>query len=110
MTDVFRSMWRHSKMSSLLSLLWARPCRAHGLLPPPLAGEGWGGGRHQWAADGCPLPVPPPQAGEGTLWQCLRAASGVLLVASLSSGAFAQTSPAPQPRVTIGYVDIAGDP
>ena len=36
-----------------------------GLLPPPLAGEGWGGeGVDQIA---CPLPVPPPQAGEGTL-------------------------------------------
>src|SRR5262245_3843512 len=59
-----------------------------GLLPPPLAAElgftrvrplyelaevgnirlrleGWGeGGR----ARSCPLPVPPPQAGEGTMW------------------------------------------
>jgi ABC transporter substrate binding protein (PQQ-dependent alcohol dehydrogenase system) len=34
-----------------------------------------------------------------------------VLVASLASTAFAQTPPpAPQPRVTIGYVDIAGDP
>src|SRR5215468_10951795 len=35
----------------------------------------------------------------------------VVLVASLASTALAQSPPpAPQPRVTIGYVDIAGDP
>src|SRR5262249_48842876 len=38
--------------------------------PPPLAGEGGGGGGAQtlspfWG----PLPIPPPQAGEGTLWR-----------------------------------------
>src|SRR5215831_10983938 len=34
-----------------------------------------------------------------------------VLVASLASTALAQSPPpAPQPRVTIGYVDIAGDP
>ncbi len=33
-----------------------------------------------------------------------------LLVASVVGSAFAQTPPAPQPRVTIGYVGIAGDP
>src|SRR5262249_7895809 len=45
-----------------------------GLLPPPLAGEGWGGGEcaHTNLYAGridlvaCPLPIPPPQAGEGT--------------------------------------------
>src|SRR5262245_14490979 len=44
-----------------------------GLLPPPLAGEGWGGGelaqmkRFVCRPDlvACPLPIPPPQSGEG---------------------------------------------
>ena len=40
-----------------------------GLLPPPLAGEGWGGGGLKCPAVWRPLPVPPPQAGEGTMWQ-----------------------------------------
>ena len=38
------------------------------LLPPPLAGEGWGGGIGEGADRRFPLPVPPPQAGEGTMW------------------------------------------
>src|SRR5262249_61586347 len=43
-----------------------------GLPPPPPAGEGWGGGdrAHESCAGridvvACPLPIPPPQAGEG---------------------------------------------
>src|SRR5262245_65205156 len=41
-----------------------------GPLPPPLAGEGWGGGeRAHLNPVACPLPVPPPQAGEGTMWR-----------------------------------------
>src|SRR5215831_5344720 len=41
-----------------------------GPLPPPLAGEGWGGGeRADLNLVACPLPVPPPQAGEGTMWR-----------------------------------------
>src|SRR5271157_4969483 len=37
------------------------------LLPLPLAGEGWGGGsRSESVPWKCPLPDPPPQAGEGT--------------------------------------------
>jgi hypothetical protein len=43
-----------------------------GLLPPPLAGEGWEGvsARKSIFLQGlnlcaCPLPIPPPQAGEG---------------------------------------------
>ena len=50
------------------------------LLPPPLAGEGWGGGERAHMSLfarlldvigrrldflACPLPIPPPQAGEG---------------------------------------------
>src|SRR5262245_23007523 len=38
-----------------------------GLLPLPLAGEGWGGGEiAHGSLVACPLPIPPPQAGEGT--------------------------------------------
>jgi hypothetical protein len=37
------------------------------LLPPPLAGEGGGGGELAHInLFACPLPIPPPQAGEGT--------------------------------------------
>src|SRR5215510_1663204 len=48
----------------------------HGLsLPPPLAGEGWGGGSIGMQCHTCPLPGPPPQAGEGTQLQCRAAKS-----------------------------------
>src|SRR5215510_15127347 len=33
--------------------------------PPPLAGEGQGGGIQHRSQFACPLPTPPPQAGEG---------------------------------------------
>ena len=63
-------MVRRGMMSSLLSLLWVRPCRGHGLLATLVAA----------------------------------------LVVSSVQIVPAQTPPAPQPRVIIGYVDIAGDP
>src|SRR5262245_60416062 len=45
-----------------------------GLLPPPLAREGWGGGeRKRTSLIACPLPIPPPRAGEGTLGHRRRA-------------------------------------
>jgi ABC transporter substrate binding protein (PQQ-dependent alcohol dehydrogenase system) len=45
------------------------------------------------------------------LWRGLCAAITACVLVGLGSAAFAQTPPpAPQPRVTIGYVDIAGDP
>src|SRR5262249_41772249 len=38
-----------------------------GLLPPPQAGKGWGGGElARMSLVACPLPIPPPQAGEGS--------------------------------------------
>jgi ABC transporter substrate binding protein (PQQ-dependent alcohol dehydrogenase system) len=45
----------------------------------------------------------------------LRLTPGVLLLAWIVEGAFAQTAPAPvtgqpQPRVTVGFIDIEGDP
>jgi ABC transporter substrate binding protein (PQQ-dependent alcohol dehydrogenase system) len=48
----------------------------------------------------------------GTLWRRLCATVTACVLVGLGSSAFAQTPPppAPQPRVTIGYVDIAGDP
>jgi ABC transporter substrate binding protein (PQQ-dependent alcohol dehydrogenase system) len=43
-------------------------------------------------------------------WRCWRAVSSAVIAASLGSAAAAQTPPAPsQQRVTIGYVEIAGD-
>src|SRR5262249_18500022 len=35
------------------------------------AGEGWGGGELKGLSCCVPLPVPPAQAGEGTMWHCL---------------------------------------
>jgi hypothetical protein len=57
-----------------------KPCRELGLLPTPLAGEGWGGGKMKARARK-PPPCPSPStsaftrvstryAGEGTLWRC----------------------------------------
>src|SRR5438093_13651829 len=43
-----------------------------------------------------------------SIWR--RIVRGAFVVATLTGGAYAQTPPAPQPRVTIGYVDITGDP
>src|SRR5262245_981237 len=69
-SDARSSGWRPLR---LLRLKFS-PNRIHasgklGLLPLPLAGEGWGGGElAQMSLVACPLPVPPPQAGEGTMW------------------------------------------
>src|SRR5262249_39011679 len=41
--------------------------RGLGLLPPPLGGGGGGGGARTDLDAMCPLPVPPPRAGEGTM-------------------------------------------
>src|SRR5947209_8992603 len=112
------SMMRRGMMCSLLSLFWVRPCRGHGLLPPPerlfaRRGEGWGGGR--FLAQVAPHPRPLPTARKSSREEGshprlgLFAASCTVLVASFGSTAFPQAPPpAPQPRVTIGYVDIAG--
>src|SRR5262245_28199193 len=49
------------------SELAALPRLTLGALPPALGGEGWGGGElARMSLVACPLPVPPPQAGEGT--------------------------------------------
>jgi ABC transporter substrate binding protein (PQQ-dependent alcohol dehydrogenase system) len=126
-------MWRLSRIFSFRRLDWARRCYTHGLLPPQervfaRRGEGWGGGR--FLAQAAPHPRPLPTARAQTSVRSLRkldrgrsreegshprhrlgVASCVVLVANLASAAFAQTPPAPaQPRVTIGYIDIAGDP
>jgi ABC transporter substrate binding protein (PQQ-dependent alcohol dehydrogenase system) len=90
-----------------------RRCDIGGLLPPPFTGEGWGGGVIARTLRACPLPVPPPQAGEGTPWRYLFAAVGAVLALSFSAVAIAQTPPPPtepQQRVTIGFVEIEGDP
>src|SRR5262245_29835310 len=39
--------------------------------PTRQAGEGWGGGELKGLSCCVPLPVPPAQAGEGTMWHCL---------------------------------------
>jgi hypothetical protein len=66
------------------------PLHTIGLLPPPLAGEGWGGGTGEIPSCGCPLPVPPPHSaskarvnapmlGEGTVaHEPSQIATGVL--------------------------------
>src|SRR4051794_6886484 len=87
---------------------WA--CQWHGLLPPPLRGRGGERGDSSLSICGHPPPCPSPARGEGTLWRRLCAAMTACVLVGLGSTAFAQTPPAPQPRVTIGYVDIAGDP
>src|SRR5438128_7724065 len=141
MISGFRSLWRRGmlsrmkrrgmlfsmrrrKMSSLLSLLQAWPCRGHGLLPPPerafaRRGEGWGGGRLLPQRAPHPHPHPLPTARKSAREEGshprpgLFAAGSFVLVAGLAGTAFAQAPPpppAPQTRVTIGYVDIAGDP
>jgi ABC transporter substrate binding protein (PQQ-dependent alcohol dehydrogenase system) len=103
--DGFRQMWR----------AWI--CQWHGLLPPPLRGRGGERGGVRFSICGHPPPCPSPARGEGTLWRCLRASCAALVAASSIVATFvdsalaqAQTPPAPQQRVTIGYVDIAGDP
>src|SRR5262247_2240272 len=46
-----------------------------------------------------------------SMWHSLRATACAVLTSCLPGLALAQTPPpAPQPRLTIGYVDIAGDP
>src|SRR5262245_66488126 len=57
------------QMQMLLPFAWSGLCasRGLGLHPPPLAGEGWGGGEGaETNRLGCPLPNPPPLTGEGT--------------------------------------------
>src|SRR5215475_15843232 len=45
-----------------------------------------------------------------SMWHGWPASACAFLVSCLPGLAFAQTPPPPQPRVTIGYVDITGDP
>src|SRR5262249_4041766 len=107
-------------MSSLLCMWNLLLCRLLGAPPPPerifaRRGEGWGGGRFLAQAAPHPRPLPtarkrsreegsPPRLG-------LSIALSAAVVACSAQIALAQASaPAPQPRVTIGYVDIAGDP
>jgi hydrogenase expression/formation protein HypC len=42
-----------------------RTLASFALLPPPVKGEGWGGGEHAGAADTQPPPQPSPFQGEG---------------------------------------------
>src|SRR5262249_27640475 len=79
-------------------------------------GEGWGGGSFLNQAAPHPRPLPTARKcsrEEGSHPRPgLRAACCAMLVASLASMALAHAPPPPasQPRVTIGYVDITGDP
>ena len=56
-----------------VALVGSTPCRELGLLPLPLAGEGWGEGELALIPVHAPSLAPPPQAGEGTLWHWLCA-------------------------------------
>jgi ABC transporter substrate binding protein (PQQ-dependent alcohol dehydrogenase system) len=91
--------------SFLRSVGRERARRNLGLLPPPLGGEG---GVDRLSI--CDHPCPSPARGDGTLWRRLCTSVTACVLVGLGSSAFAQTPPAAQPRVTIGYVDIAGDP
>src|SRR5205085_2435208 len=66
--------FEHSRLRCVFSAhrndVDAQPRHTTGLLPPPLAGEGWGGGKRSSRRLLRPLPVPPAQAGEGTLLPC----------------------------------------
>ncbi len=42
-----------------------RRCRAFGALPPPLAGEGWGGGKCAFIIWRAPMPPPCPSPASG---------------------------------------------
>src|SRR5688572_1315956 len=97
-------------------------CSAGGVLPPPAnevsGGEGWGGGwclGHRCRPTNRPPPPTPPHHSlreweEGRRprrWRCFIFAS--VVVAAFANAALAQDA-SPQPKVTIGFVDIAGDP
>src|SRR5215510_14648563 len=119
MISVICSMRRLLQITFLQRAGWAWPCREHGLLPPPerifaRRAEGWGGGC--FLSQRAPHPQPLPTARKGSREEgshpplCLFAALSAALVVGSVQIVPAQTPPAPQPRVTIGYVDIAGDP
>src|SRR5215475_10439809 len=122
MTSAFRSLWRLLQMTSMQRSSWAPPRCGHGVLPPPKhlfarRGEGWGGGC--LFVQRVPHPQPLPTARESSRQEGshprlgLLAALSALVVVSFAQIALAQTPSqpaAPQQRVTIGYVDIAGDP
>src|SRR5258708_25162050 len=111
MIEALRNMeWLH-RLSFLLRASRARVRRELGLLPPPLWGRGGERGGNRLSICGHPSPCPSPTRGEGTMWHWCCATLSVTVACGLGHVAFAQTPPpAPQPRVTIGYVDIAGDP
>ncbi len=86
--------------------------------PSPLWGRGWGEGWF-WIRNlpsRYPHPCPSPTRGEGTLWRRLRlhrfSCAVVAAGCKLCQHRFRPNSrrPRAQQRVTIGYVEIAGDP
>ncbi len=90
---------------------WPRSLRKFGVLPPPLWGRVGEGGR---AALQCqcltapPPPPTPPHKGEGrNSWRGRYAFCNILALVSTATIALAQSPP--QPRITIGYVEVAGD-
>jgi hypothetical protein len=56
-----------------MSAIEARPLARHGLLPPPLAGEGWGGGDK--ISSCVPPPCPSPASGGGDVVALVFAAA-----------------------------------
>src|SRR6266545_4975700 len=105
-----------------LNLCWPLPRGNGGALPPPAsARERWGGlgwgvvrlfavGAERTTPHPRPLPTAPRAGGGEHPRRWLRAALGVLLAVGFASAASAQTPPPAQPKVTVGYVDIEGDP
>ena len=58
--------------------------------PPPLAGEGQGGGRRYDFVRSCPSPTPPPQAGEGAHRMSLHYRSPLVKSGVVMSGAMSE--------------------
>src|SRR6476659_5738415 len=77
-------------------MLSGRIRRALGVLPLP--------------AKGRLRPSSTGYAGEGTLRRGLHIVFSGVLAASFAHSASAQTPPSAQPRITIGFVEIDGDP
>jgi ABC transporter substrate binding protein (PQQ-dependent alcohol dehydrogenase system) len=93
------------------------PRTTHGAFPPPLWGRVREGGRailDRWRNISRPPPPTPPHKGEGShARQFVHITFSAMLVAWATTLALAQPAPPaqqPQQKITIGFVEIEGDP